>query len=243
MMLRSFSFTTPRALLAGAALLLTATTAPAALVFFNTEAAFDLAAPGLAEQTFGMALGNFGSVNGFGNPLNSSTDNLYFKPGNILPGLSLAATGGTAGAELAVAAVGFLGFTEVGVLANAFSQTLNLNFAPGVGAVGLGLVSSGTTDFTVSFFSASEVLLGSTVVSGVPSTGSGLFFGVAGNAGETIGRINLSSSGNTAEGVNLVKFGTPIPEPTTALFGAALLGVCSLARGRATAGGESRPQA
>lgn len=210
--------------------------AQAGLLFYSSEAAFDAAAPGLATQTFAAATTANGGVNSMSNPLNSSTNNGIFATGDILPGLSLSASGSHAGSDLAIGGVGFSGNTNKSVYANFFVETLNLGFSLGAEAVGLGLLSIGSSNFTLSFFDAADLLLGTTTVSGVPNGGSGMFFGVIATGGDEIGRINLSSTSGQAEGVDRVKFGNAaaVPEPASlALLGIGLAGLGALRRRKA----------
>lgn len=221
---------------AAAAMLMATSIAQAALIYYANEAAFDAAAPGLATQTFASANVAAGNVAGIGNPLNSSTNNAVFSSGDILAGLSIAASGGNPGQELAVAGVGFSGNTNKAVFANTFVETLNLSFGPAVTAVGLGLLSEyESSNFTVSIFNAADVLIGSTLVTGVPNSGAGGFLGIIASGGDVIGRINLSSATGQAEGVDLVKFGAAsVPEPASlALVGLALAGLGVARRSKA----------
>jgi hypothetical protein len=201
-----------------AALLLACATssAEAALVFFTDEGAFNAAAPGLAVQTFSAATVVGGDAMFIDNPLNSSTNNGIFASGDILAGLSISATISTGG-DLTVTGVNFAGLANKAVFAN--QGTLDLSFSPGVQAAGLGLLSSpASSDFTLSFYDASDLLLGTTTVLGIPNTGGGLFFGVV-SSGEQIARINSSSNTVQNEGVDLVRFGAAaVPEPGSVIL-------------------------
>lgn len=214
-----------RGLIASAVVFGAVSSANAGLLFFSSEAAFDGAASTATTQTFAQANGT-----GCANPLTSASSCGGFAPGDIAAGLTIAATGAHAGNDLLAAAPGSLS-TNGAVYANFFSETLNLLFAPGTGAVGLGLLSQpSSSDLTVSFYDAADLLIGSTVVTSVANGGVGTFLGAVGTAGELIARVNISSPRNQAEGVDLVKFGAAaaIPAPATlALLGLGLVGVAS----------------
>jgi hypothetical protein len=219
------------------ALVGSASRATAGVIFFASEAAFDLAAPGIAVQTFAASTIAPLGVGAMSNPLDSTTNNGLFVPGDILPGLSITATGNNPGNDLAVAGVGFAGNTNNSVFANFFVETLNLNFGPAVGAVGMGMLSEfGISDFDVSVFGPGDVLIGSTTVLAVPNSGAGLFLGMIATGGDSITRVNLSSQDVQAEGVDLVKFGNvgrAVPEPSSVtLFGLGLAGLAVALRHR-----------
>jgi hypothetical protein len=211
--------------------------ATAGVILFASEAAFDLAAPGIAIQTFAASTIAPSGVASMSNPLDSTTNNGLFVPGDILPGLAITATGNNPGSDLAVAGVGFAGNTNNSVFANFFVETLNILLSPGVDAVGLGMLSEfGVSDFDVSVFGPGDVLIGSTTVLGVPNSGAGLFLGMIATGGDSITRVNLSSQTGEAEGIDLVKFGNAgraVPEPSSVtLFGLGLAGLAVAVRRR-----------
>ena len=214
---------------AAAALLLMSSTASAALVTFNTRAAFDGAAGILPIETFeegNVAPGNIVACPGL---LASTTNNACFSAGDILPGITLTSSTVRPADGLALAGAGVNTLPSKAVFANFFTDSLDLAFTSS-SAVGFDLISqTAPSTITVSVFGAGDVLLGSFDIAATPA---GVFWGVIGDS--QITRINLFSATNQAEGVDNVAFGqTAIPEPATlALLGAGLLGV-SRARRRA----------
>ncbi len=114
-----------------------------------------------------------GEATVMGNPLDSATNSGIFSPGDILPGLSISATSPVPDNDLAIVGVGYSGLANKAVFTQTGNATLNLNFGPGQTAVGLGLVSAvESANFTLSFFSPANGLLGTTTVNAVPNSGS-----------------------------------------------------------------------
>jgi hypothetical protein len=190
-----------------------ATRSRAQVTFYSDSSAFSAAAPGLSTQTFNPTNGTPGEIVGMPTPLDSSTNNGTFAPGDILPGLTI--TAGSPGPEsLAYFASGTFGNTNNEVNANFFGDTLILQFNPSVTAVSAGLLSLfATSDEVVNVFSPTSVLLGTETVTGVPSGGVGLFFGVIATGGNQIGEVTFQSTSGAAAGVDSIQFSTPVPEP------------------------------
>jgi hypothetical protein len=193
--------------------------AEAGLVIFANQAAFEAAAPGLTSQDFSAANVPDGDFDVMANPLNGSTNNGIFSPGNIKPGLTITATGNHPGdQDLFIDGVGESGNTRKTVAANFFVESLNLSFAPTSTAVGATLLSEfSASTFTVSVFGPGNTLLGTFTDSNVPNSGAGSFFGVVATGGDTISRINFNSTTNELETVSFVEFGNvaAVPEPTS----------------------------
>jgi hypothetical protein len=205
--------------------------ANAGVVYYTNQAAFEAAAPGVATQTFGFLDGTLGAggFDGVPAPVDTATSNAYISPGDILPGVSITTRPGLDSYDVLVAGSGAVGNTNPLIGANYFVATLDLNFAPSVTAVGLGLLSLlDGGDFTLSFYSPSNTLIGQATVLGVPNSGIGKFFGFVSTGGEAVGSVNISSNSGQVEAIDLLQFGqadvSPNPEPTSlALLGTAAI--------------------
>ncbi len=202
--------------------------ASAALLTFDTRAAFNAAAPGLPVEDFEEGNIGAGGIAGFDDPLDSSTNNTFFAPGDILTGLTLEAST-EEGGDLFILGAGFDLDPSIVVGANFFEASLDLLFS-GASAIGLDIGSAlDDSTVTVSVFGPGDLLLNTF---NVAATGTGTFFGVINDSG-TISRINLLAFSTTdqAEWVDNVAFGaapaspSPVPEPATlSLLGIGLAG-------------------
>src|SRR6188768_3403188 len=102
--------------------------ASAALLTFDTRAAFNAAAPGLSVEDFEEGNIGAGGIEGFDDPLDSSTNNVFFAPGDILAGLTLDAST-EEGEDLFILGAGFALNPSIVVGANFFEASLNLLFS------------------------------------------------------------------------------------------------------------------
>jgi len=199
------------------------------LITYSSRVSFDLDATGLPVEDFEKGNISAGSAGNFTDPLDSTTNNTYFSPGDILPGLTLQTPfPNDPGFDLILVGAGTVGNPSKAVFATVPSDTLDLLFNA-ANAVGMDvLISSSDEIVDVSIFGTGNILLNSFAVS---ATSAGVFFGVISDMGP-IERINLSSRSNPSqgtggwfEGVDNIAFGT-IPEPTTlALMGLGLAGI------------------
>jgi len=188
-----------------------------ACTMYADRGTFDAAFPGLPVEDFEEGVIADGGVAGFPMPLDASTSNAIFSPGDILPGLQITATGGTAAQELVILGTGFNGNPSKQVIANTFVEASIVNFSPGVGATGMDLLSHFAADtLTVDIYGAGG-LIESVNASG---TNAGSFFGVS-NCPEPITQIVINSPTNQAEGADNIAFGTGAP--TTGTMGMILL--------------------
>jgi hypothetical protein len=212
--------------------LASALSAEAALITFDSRAAFDAAAPGLALEDFEDAVVTAGGVEAFDEPLNAATATALFPAGSILPGLTLD-TPADFDFDLALVGAGFAGIPTNSVFSNFFADTLNVHLASGT-AVGLDAFSIfEDSTVTISVYGAGDALLGTfDIAAGT----AGTFFGVVNDSG-AITRLNLFSARGFSEGVDNIAFeSTPVPEPASlVLFGTGIAGVLALSRRRAAA--------
>lgn len=173
---------------------------------YTSRAEFDAAFPGLPSEDFEDAA--CVGIVGFPAPLDSTTSNACFSPGNIPVGLDLRDeplndAGGGSPDGLVFLETGSFGAINDAVLANTFVDAFRLNFSPPVAAVGMELaafISPGP--LRVRFYSGMNLL----EEVNLPSVGpAGGFLGIY--ALEGITQVELFSSANTAEGVYEVLFG------------------------------------
>lgn len=200
----------------------TAAPAKAALILFDSRAQFDLIAPGLPIEDFEEGVLDF--FVSFPDPLDATSNNAAFSPGDILPGLLLSTPEDFAGDDLFLAEPGFGSavHTSKALYASFVADSLDLFFTDTT-AVGLYLLTLNNPSLaTIQVFGTGDVLLGEFGWGIFPV---GHFFGVVNDAG-LITRINLRSGlpGQLAPydsiGVDDIAFGTPavVPEPATLLL-------------------------
>jgi hypothetical protein len=205
--------------------------ADAALITFTSAAAFTTANPGLAVEGFQNA--NTSNTTTFTGPVNNSTNNAVFSPGDILPGVSLTDSPGPDGDALYLAAAGQSANPTLALGSNLpITDAMDIFLNPGVSAVGFDIFQNGgggsqsgvPQSYSVSVYGTAGLLgtFPTTVQSGQPG-----FFGVQSTA-DAITRVSLLSP-TQFEVVDNVRFGgaaqTPIPEPMSMfLLGTGLVG-------------------
>jgi hypothetical protein len=183
---------------------------------YADRAAFDADFPGLPIEDFEE--GNVVSgIDACPAPLDETSDNACFSPGDILPGVQFTTTPNTPAEDIAIVGPGQAGNSSINVVANYFIETWIINFTSGTTATGMDLISifsDSTVDIEVY---GSSGLIDSMTAS---ATGAGAFWGIA-NCGEPITQIVMDSQTDQAEGVDNIAFGTGAP--TTGMMGMILL--------------------
>ena len=219
-------------LLAAGTLLVLAAPAQAALIFFDNRADFE-AASGLSGMTEDFEAANVavGGFAGTSNPLDATTDDGVFRPGDIAAGLSLSSSDPTN--PLIVLGDGLLGPSNK-IFAESFDVLNIISLNPPVTAIGFDLlISRGSATLDVDLFDAVGGALGATSVTGV-NDATPTFFGVVSDMG-AIGQLTFGAPG-VGELIDNITFGNAVaqlPEPgSLALFGLGPLGLGVAARRR-----------
>lgn len=182
----------------------------ATLTTYSDRTSFDTDAPGLPVEDFEESLASAGTFLTIPAPLDSTSSNDAFSPGDILEGLQLADQPGPDSTGLIALGAGLTPTFGKSLLANTFADSLNLIFPDGTTAVGFDFgatASAGTIsvdNLTIKVFDTDGNSLGSFPVTS--SDSSPAFFGVISDAA-LIGRINIFSGSNKAEIVDNIAFG------------------------------------
>src|SRR5690606_36928455 len=166
---------------------------------YTNEATFDADFPGLPNETFEEATPP--GCSAFDGPLNSATNNAWFSPGDILPGLTIT-TNPTTSPDIFIADTGCFDADSWWIGNNNNTNDLVLQFDPAVNAVGfdVDLDNVGNTT-TIEALDAGGNVLGSTTISGTVPT----FRGFAGGAIASV-VVRTSLSTEWAE-VDNIRFG------------------------------------
>lgn len=156
----------------------------AMVTFFNNQAAFSAAAPGLTVEDFENGSAGPGQVVGCPSTLSNSTPGACFPPNELVDGFSFSATQGV------TVALG-PGIVPVNpttwVAADLFAAGSLFDFSdPDVFAVGFELFSFAGAPITISVFGDGGVLLGTAI-----HPAGGTFFGVQTDA--TITRVSVAA--------------------------------------------------
>lgn len=177
---------------------------------YTSRAQFDAAFPGLTSEDFEDAV--CPGIVGFPAPLDSTTSNACFSPGNIPAGLDirdepLNDAGGGSANGLAFVQAGQAGALNDAMVANTFIDAFRLNFSPSVAAVGMEMANFvGAAPMRVRFYSGMNLL----EEINLPSVGpAGGFLGIYALEGITQVELlaNNGAPGDGAEGVYEVLFG------------------------------------
>src|SRR5258705_4651327 len=149
-------------------------------------------------------------------PLDATSDNDCFHPGEIEPGVRFNSELPAGGFEIALIGPGFSGAVTKTIVAGDFTDAFIVEFTGGnVTAAGMDLVAYFSNDICQIDVFGQNGLISSTTA---PCTNGGSFWGVSAN--EAITRIRISSPRGQAEGVDNIAFGggvaPPINHPPTA---------------------------
>jgi PKD repeat protein len=148
-------------------------------------------------------------INGTGGemdaPLDENTNNEWFQPGDIEPGIQFWDIPATPDG-LCVVGIGFSGNPTVTVCTSVFSDSMDITFFNNdTCAVGMDLQSYfSATTFTITIYGVGGGIIDTTTGQ---ANNAGLFWGVISD--EIIGRINLYSEDNT-DGADNIAFGSPV---------------------------------
>jgi len=141
-------------------------------------------------------------------PLDATSDNDCFHPGEILPGVRFNSELPADGAEIALVGPGFSGALSKTIVAGEFTDAFIIDFTGGgVTAAGMDLVAYASDTCQIDVFGLSGLIVSTTA----PCTGDGTFWGVS--TTEVITRIRIFSPNRRAEGVDNISFGGGIVPP------------------------------
>lgn len=188
----------------------------ATLTFFTDRAAFSAQFPTLGLEDFELGGAPFGSALNCPGPLDATSGNACFSPGEIKPGIRFNSEQPNSGIELALIGAGLFQAPSQRLVATNFQQAFIIDFTAGdVKTTGMDLVVPvGGSTCQIDVFGASGLLASTTA----PCTNPGSFWGVSSD--QAITRIRISTP-DASEGVDNVAFGagggggTPGPPGTT----------------------------
>jgi len=190
---------------------------------FTDRAAFNVAFPGLAVETFNGGTATAGGFSVCDAPLTSvgGSASCGFAPGELLAGITYQDSPGPDLGSLILLGDGTSLNPTQALVANTFSDSFDMILTTPVNAIGMDLIStpapgSGGPDIvSVSLFDATDTLIDT--VPAANASGPGVFLGVSSPV--PIRRVSLLSTNNQAEGVDNIAFAasagptntTPVP--------------------------------
>jgi len=191
---------------------LTADTNGPTLTYFTSRSDFLAQFHDLALEGFEAGTVPDADAVGCPGPLDASSNNHCFLPGEIQPGIRFnsdhASGQDETGNELALLGTGFGPGTSKQLVALFDVDAFIIDFTTNVTAAGMDLVSYSDNTCRIDVFGPNAVLLGSTTA---PCTKGGTFWGVSST--ESISRIRIFSPPDQFEGVDNVSFGTAAAPP------------------------------
>jgi hypothetical protein len=172
------------------------------LGFYCNFTSFDNDYPGLLVQDFSASTVPDHSIHDMPHPLDAATNNDWFNPGDIMPGVQFWASNDHAGDEIVVLGINFQGNSRKTIASNYFTDCFIIMFDPPVSAVWMDIVEYEGSGFcNIEIYDAGNNLLGSDVTS---ASNDGIFWGVGSDV--PIARIEICSTGNGAEGISRIAF-------------------------------------
>lgn len=198
-------------------------TSTAAVITYSDRSSFESAAPGLATETFDSGTpqdyGPFAYDN-IAAPLDATTSNSVFAPGDLLPGFQILEAGGSNGDDTLLVYQSAATGNSVAVGANYFVATLDIAFTAGTNAFGFDfwtmddLTALGSSLMTISLYDLNNDLIESFNVTS--SSSERLFFGAISDT--VVGRVNVAAAQSQSEIIDNLSFEAPdsaVPEPST----------------------------
>jgi PKD repeat protein len=177
--------------------------------YFADRATFVAQFPDLPLEDFEEGRVADGGVVACPGPLDATSDNRCFLPGEIQAGVRFNSALPAEGAEIALVGRGFVGATSKNIVAGEFVDVFIIDFTEGnVTAAGMDLVAYFVNDMCQIDIFGQSGLISST---SAPCTNAGTFWGVSSD--EIITRIRISSPAGQAEGVDNISFGGGVVPP------------------------------
>ena len=171
--------------------------------YFTDRAAFLAQFPDLPEETFEAGQVLDGRVVPCPGPLDATSDNACFHPGDIKAGVQFNSDPARVMDALVLVGNGFFGAPSKNVVANVFTDAFLIDFTEtDVTAVGMDLVAYLSDDTCqIDVFGANGLLASTTA----PCTSGGTFWGVS--TSEPITRIRVLAPSGQSEGADNIAFG------------------------------------
>ncbi|HEX9548489.1 MAG TPA: PKD domain-containing protein, partial [Acidimicrobiales bacterium] len=179
------------------------------VAFFADRAAFTALFPDLPLEDFEKGIVTTRFPAGCPGPLDATSNNACFLPGDIKPGIQFNEDHPGSGTEIALVPAGFLGAPSKNIAANDPGNAFLITFLNGnVTATGMDLVSYFAADICqIDVFGASGLLVSTTA----PCTNQGAFWGVT--SAVPITQIRIFSPTDQFEGVDNIAFGAGVVAP------------------------------
>jgi PKD repeat protein len=193
----------------GPALPVQADVSAAQVSFFTDRAAFLEQFPDLPMEDFETGRVPDGRAVQCPGPIDATSDNQCFQPGEIEPGVSFNSDQVRVDDEIVLVGTGFFGAPSKRIAANVFEDAFIIDFpGSGVTTVGMDLVAYLDDDTCqIDVFGPNGLITSAAA----PCTKVGTFWGVS--SSEPITRIRIASSLVEAEGVDNISFGGSVPPP------------------------------